>query len=94
MSDSDDPPQRPEVVRNPYRQWPPIADVLAYNLRIRLAQLNWSQKDLSDASRVTRKQISSMTRGEGNPQLQTLEAIAKTLDVNVHELLTPPNLRK
>jgi DNA-binding XRE family transcriptional regulator len=49
----------------------PIADVLAYNLRVRLAELGWNQKDLSDASGITRKQVSLIARGAGNPQLRT-----------------------
>jgi DNA-binding XRE family transcriptional regulator len=67
----------------------PIGEVLAVNLRVRRAELGWSQLELAEKSGVVRKQISLLERGLGNPKLDTLQTLARTFRCQVHELLTP-----
>ena len=43
----------------------------------------WSQTDLAEAIGSRQPVISRLERGEGNPSLQTLQRIAKALDLSL-----------
>lgn len=49
-----------------------------------------SQEDLANDADIPINQIGRIERGEVNPSLSTLEAIAKAVDLKLHELLNFP----
>lgn len=48
----------------------------------------WTQKELSEASGVSRPKISDIERGKGPYNIESLLLIAKALDVNIADLIT------
>ena len=48
----------------------------------------WTQKELSEASGVSRPKISDIERGKGPYNIELLLLIAKALDVNIADLIT------
>jgi DNA-binding XRE family transcriptional regulator len=82
-------PEHFQVATTPLPPDKPPGEVLALNLRVRRAELGWSQIELAEKSGIVRKQISLLERGLGNPKLDTLQTLAHTFRCQVHELLTP-----
>lgn len=66
----------------------PLNKVFASNLRKKRKENNLSQEQLADLCGLHRTYIGSVERGERNITLATLERIAKTLSIDVCELLT------
>ena len=60
---------------------------IGFNILIRRRELHMTQNDLSEASGVSRTQISSMERGKTNFSMEALFAIAEALGVEYLELL-------
>lgn len=50
-------------------------------------QLEISQESLSDTAGLDRAYVSGLERGTRNPTLETLERIAQSLNVPLHDLL-------
>ena len=61
---------------------------LAQQLRDLRDQKGMSQDALARASTVSRPSITAIERGQSNPRLETLEQLARALDVGVLELIT------
>ena len=60
---------------------------LGLNVLKRRTSLGVSQAELARRAEVRRATLSEIENGEGNPTLETLGALAKTLGVNVSDLL-------
>jgi transcriptional regulator with XRE-family HTH domain len=54
--------------------------------RLRKAK-RWSQEDLAGASGVGRRVIQELELGRGNPTVDTLEALARSLETSLVELI-------
>ena len=63
---------------------------LAKNILELRKKRSWSQKDLSEYSKVPRSTITYLESGGGNPSLHVLIKIAEALHVGVDELLSQP----
>lgn len=61
--------------------------IFANNLRKKRKENDLSQEQLADLCNLHRTYIGSVERGERNITLDTLERIAKTLNIDVCELL-------
>lgn len=66
-----------------------LIETLAENLRYFRHKHGLSQEKLADICHLHRTYIGSVERCERNITLKTLETLAKGLDVNVCDLLTP-----
>ncbi|MBZ5667572.1 MAG: helix-turn-helix transcriptional regulator [Acidobacteriia bacterium] len=62
---------------------------LATNIRRHRQAQGWSQEELAERCGVHRTYIGSVERGERNVTLQTLEKIARALEVDAISLLRP-----
>ena len=63
--------------------------VFGRNLRAHRMELNLSQENLAEVVGLHRTYVGSLERGERNPTLRTVEAIAHRLHVEPLELLVP-----
>lgn len=66
---------------------------VASAIRNRRLALDLSQRDLAERARLPPETISRLERAQGNPTLHTLETLARALDMDVCELLNPPDPR-
>ena len=63
--------------------------------KFRINKKNWTQKDLAEASGITRESIGNYERGDRTPPSDILAKIATSLNVKVQELLyTDEELKK
>jgi transcriptional regulator with XRE-family HTH domain len=74
--------------KKPKRKITALGGVLAKNIRIYRAVLNFSQEKLAEASGLKRTYVGSIERGEIDVRLSTLAKIAKGLDIDAAQLLT------
>ena len=63
---------------------------LGKEIQQNLTWLNWSQRELALRSNVARSAISRLMRGKAKPTPETIDAIAKTLNLEPLHLLRPP----
>jgi transcriptional regulator with XRE-family HTH domain len=68
-----------------------LAQILAVNVRRLRKAKGYSQESFAVACGLHRTYVGAIERAEYNVTLQTLEALAKALDISVPELLTPIN---
>jgi transcriptional regulator with XRE-family HTH domain len=66
---------------------------VAEQVRARRLALDLSQRELAERAHLPVEAISRLERGQGNPTLGTLVAVAKALGADVHELLVTPPAR-
>lgn len=59
----------------------PLATLVARNIRLVRVQQNLSQQAVAKKARLSVSYVSMLERGQRVPPLDTLEAIAKALDV-------------
>ena len=59
------------------------------NLRLRLDEKGWSQRELARRLGVSSAAVSHLFTGNRQPGLSTIESIARVLDVSPLELLIP-----
>jgi transcriptional regulator with XRE-family HTH domain len=64
-----------------------LTNIVAKNLRTMRAQQNLSQQALAKKARVSVSYVSMLERGKRTPPLETLENLAKALDVSPVYLL-------
>lgn len=67
-----------------------VKDVLARSVRTRRQDAGLSQHDLAAEAGVRQALISEIEIGSANPTLETLEKIARALDVGIGDLLSGP----
>jgi transcriptional regulator with XRE-family HTH domain len=72
----------------------PIREVLSNNLVFARHHLNWTQERLEEASGVSRPVIAHLERQARNPTVDTLERLARALDVPLDKLLSEPRTRQ
>ena len=65
--------------------------MLKSKIRVRLAELDMKQQELSNTLNVTRQTMSLWVNGKANPTLETAFKIAKLLDCKVDDLFTYKN---
>jgi transcriptional regulator with XRE-family HTH domain len=65
--------------------------LLANNMRRYRAERKWSQERLADEAGLHRTYIGAVERQEQNPSLDSIAKIAEALDVEVWQLLAPPD---
>lgn len=65
-----------------------LRSILAENVRSFRKEHGISQEELADRCELHRTYIGSVERGERNVSLNTLEILARALEVSVPELLT------
>lgn len=70
------------------RRGPPLAEVLATNLRVARAERRLSQRDLAKIADISANRISLIEQG-ADCLLSTVETLARCLDYTPAELLTP-----
>ncbi|MEY3783691.1 MAG: hypothetical protein RLZZ230_13 [Candidatus Parcubacteria bacterium] len=71
------------VIKAEYEALSPEYEVVKTIIGRRL-ELGWSQSQLAEAAGSRQPVISRLERGESNPSLQTLQRIAKALDLSLH----------
>jgi transcriptional regulator with XRE-family HTH domain len=71
-----------------------IMVALATNLRKYRTKAGISQKQLADSVGTSHPRISEIENGRGNPTLDTLEKIAKVLNIQAIDLLRPDKPKK
>lgn len=64
-----------------------LREKLGHRIRLLRAELDWSLKDLAQASRLSVSQISSIERGANLPSIESLLAIARAFHKKPSELL-------
>ncbi|MDY6781082.1 MAG: helix-turn-helix transcriptional regulator [Cyanobacteriota bacterium] len=69
------------------KQFSGLNQVVALNLRRMRKELGISQEDLAEKCGLHRTYIGAIERSERNITLQTLEKLAKSLDIAPHDLL-------
>ena len=63
---------------------------ISYNrIKAALAENNVTNKQLADKLKVAPETVSRWCTNDTQPSIETLYEIAKTLDVNIRELLVP-----
>lgn len=70
------------AVKAEYDALAPEYEVIGTIIKQRLLR-GWSQSELAEAIGSRQPVISRLERGEGNPSLQTLNRIAKALDLSL-----------
>ena len=70
------------IVKSEYEALGPEYEVIKTIIRQRIKR-GWSQTDLAEAVGSRQPVISRLEQGEGNPSLQTLQRIAKALDLSL-----------
>lgn len=65
-------------------------DILADNLRRRLAELDRRPAWVSVKAGVAKSVLSQILSGDANPSLETITAISNALETSLGALLTPP----
>lgn len=70
------------VVKAEYEALGPEYEVVKTIINQRIKR-DWSQTELAEAIGSRQPVISRLERGEGNPSLQTLQRIAKALDLSL-----------
>ena len=70
------------IVKSEYEALGPEYEVIKTIIRQRIKR-GWSQTDLAEAIGSRQPVISRLEQGEGNPSLQTLQRIAKALDLSL-----------
>ncbi len=63
--------------------------ILAENLRALRQQKGLSQEKLAELAGLHRTYIGSVERGERNISIDNVEALARALEINVPDLLSP-----
>jgi transcriptional regulator with XRE-family HTH domain len=63
---------------------------LAQNVARLRKKRGWSQERLSAETGLRQATISDVESGEGNPEFETLESVARALNVTVRDLLKRP----
>ena len=66
-----------------------IRSVVGKNLQALLDNLGWGVLDLSRRTSFSTHFIAGMLRGEQNPSIDNLYVIARSLGVEIHQLLNP-----
>lgn len=69
-----------------------LLDFLAFNIRKLRDMHGLSLSQLAEKSGIAKGTLFKVERGQTNPNLDTLQAIAQTFEVPVTELLTPPEV--
>jgi transcriptional regulator with XRE-family HTH domain len=72
----------------PKRSKPPLVQTFAANLRAARLARNLTQEELADRAGLHRTYIGSAERGERNVTLESVEAIARALDVSPSSLIS------
>lgn len=67
-----------------------LRDVLAYNLRTRRVARGLSQEQLGFIAQLDRTFVSQVERARVNISLDNIEKLARALDLDACQLLTPP----
>ena len=62
-------------------------DAIANNMRGYRESRGLTQQQVAHLAGLARSHISALEQGAGNPSLESLYSLAKTLDVSVEELL-------
>jgi transcriptional regulator with XRE-family HTH domain len=65
-------------------------ELLSKNLKVFRAQHDYSQERLADEAGLHRTYVGDLERGEQNPTLSTLEALADAFGIQIGELLLSP----
>lgn len=55
-------------------------------IRRRRRELDLSQEELADRAQLNRAYLATIERGDKNPTLETIEKLAKALDISIAEL--------
>lgn len=55
-------------------------------------RLKYSQEKLGELANLSKNSISSIERGENNPSIETLDRIAKALNIELKELVDVSNI--
>lgn len=64
-----------------------MRDKLAYNVRVRRAELGWSQTRLAASANVGRALVNEIEQSKANPTLNILEKLAGALGVSLSDLV-------
>jgi len=67
-----------------------LRDVLAYWMRLRRANMGWSQERLAHECELDRTYVSAVERSRWNVSLSNIERFAQALNVEAWTLLRPP----
>lgn len=67
---------------------PKLAVVFRRKLRERLEEIEWSQQDLANQLGVGKSYVSQLMTGHRNPGLDTLESVAKAVNVEATWLIS------
>ncbi len=63
---------------------------ISQNLKFLRAKRNYTQKQLSDVSKIPRTTLTNIESGEGNPSLSNIIKLAHALDVSIDLLVSAP----
>ena len=63
------------------------SEKIGIKISILRKKLKYSQDKLAELSALSKNSISSIERGESNPSIETLEKIAKALNIELKELV-------
>lgn len=69
-----------------------INEKIGIKISILRKRLKFSQEKLSEFSGLSKNSISSIERGESNPSIETLDRIAKALNIELKELVDVSNI--
>src|SRR5882672_9908193 len=73
----------------PRRTTNPYLTALGKRVRQFRANKGWSQEQLEEKAGVERVYLSRIERGQQNPSILTVRALAKAFDISVQKLLPP-----
>ena len=63
-----------------------VIEAFAKNVRVALAERNWSQVKLAEKSGINYHSLNGILRGHNGPSLYTAYAISEALEVTLDEL--------
>ena len=59
---------------------------IGLKIKLERTKRSWSQEQLAEYSNLNKNSIGAIERGESSPTIETLDKIAKALDIPLHEL--------
>ena len=83
------PPRKPVAATLPEH-----SQYVATNFKRARLRLRETQQQLSARTGMGQKEISAVERGQANPTLKSLEALAEMVGLTVGELIRPPSTRR
>jgi transcriptional regulator with XRE-family HTH domain len=68
-----------------------LAKIISINIKTARSILKYSQAELAERSNLSTSYLAMIELGKRSPSLASLEALAKALQLEVFELLMPPD---